>query len=180
MSTLIETKRLRLRSFRPEDIYDIHQYMSHPQVLRYIEEQPYDLEATKNFINKHLGDNPLMYAIVEKSTNHVVGHVIYHPYQETTIYELGWVLNESAQGHGYGLEISRELIHFTFDNTNAHKIYATTVEGNQQSIDLLIKLGFKKEGVLRKKVLFNDKYLDEYCFGLLKNESRQRFYKDGL
>lgn len=57
-----------------------------------------------------------------------------------------------------------------FDNMKLNRINAYVALGNVNSIKLLEKLGFKKEGIYREKHLFRGKYYDHYSFSLLKSD----------
>ena len=48
-------------------------------------------------------------------------------------------------------------------------------DGNNASKKLAEKLGFVQEGIERKARIKNDKYIDLYCYGLLKEEWELRY-----
>jgi len=47
---------------------------------------------------------------------------------------------------------------------------ASIYEGNNASVKVVQKTGFILEGVLRKSVFKENKFLDQYIYGLLKEE----------
>ncbi len=56
-----------------------------------------------------LCDPPLVYALVEKPAQEVIGHLIFHPYDRGS-YELGWVLRQDRWGRGYAQELTAAVI----------------------------------------------------------------------
>ena len=56
---------------------------------------------------------------------------------------------------------------------NLHRLEAEVVANNKVSINLIEKLGFKKEGTLREAKYSNGTYYDIYRFGLLRKEYKK-------
>ena len=52
------------------------------------------------------------------------------------------------------------------------RIYAPVFTRNEASASLLLKIGFTREGCLRKAIKKDNRYLDEYVFSILKDEWR--------
>lgn len=109
MDVLLETARCTVRLFQPEDAAALHEVLSDPEVMRYIE-PAYTLPQTREFIRTAgLCEPPLVYAIAEKATGAVIGHVIWHSY-DAQRYELGWVLRRDRWGRGLASELTAALI----------------------------------------------------------------------
>ncbi len=107
----LETARLRVRRFTPADAEPLFAVLSDPAVMEYLE-APFSLQKTREFVET-CGQctPPLVYALVEKATQEVIGHLIFHPY-DTTSYELGWVLRRDRWGRGYAQELTAAVIDF--------------------------------------------------------------------
>ena len=70
----------------------------------------FDLEKTKRFIQEAgLCDPPLVYAIMWKASGSVIGHVIFHLYEENS-YEIGWIIHQKYWGMGIADELTKTLI----------------------------------------------------------------------
>ncbi len=103
------TERCLIRELTMEDADDLHKVLSDENVMRYIESS-FDLEKTINFIQAAgLCKPPLVYAIVWKLTGNVIGHAIFHFYEQSD-YEIGWILNRDYWGMGIADEVTQELI----------------------------------------------------------------------
>ena len=57
-----------------------------------------------------------------------------------------------------------------FENMGLNKIQGFVHLQNEKSINLLLRSGFKQEGISRDKYLFRGNYYDHYCFTLLKRD----------
>ena len=80
-----------------EDADDLYAVLSDEDVMIHIE-NTFDRERTKEFIQvAGMCEAPLVYAVVWKLTGKVIGHVIFHPYEESA-YEIGWILNKLYWG----------------------------------------------------------------------------------
>lgn len=171
----IETEQLLMRNFAEEDINDVYSYMSNERTMYFIE-NPYTIEQVKEFLEEYgYSQTPFVYALVEKQTQKVIGHIIFHEYDSKEIYELGFIIGEKYQSKGYGYEISKKVIQFGFEVLKLHKIIAETIEGNKKSMALIKKLGFIQEAILRKQNFDHGKWVDEYYYGILREEYIEGF-----
>lgn len=106
---LLETPRLLVRRFARRDAEVLFSILSDERVMRYLE-PPFSYEQTEAFIEQAgLCDPPLVYAAAWKETGAVIGHAIFHPYDENS-YELGWVLSPVFWGMGLASELTAALI----------------------------------------------------------------------
>lgn len=107
----LTTDRCHIRNFNMEDVDDLYEVLSDESVMMYIE-NAFDRKRTKEFIQTAgMCERPLVYAVVWKRTGRVIGHVIFHPYEESD-YEIGWILNKEYWGKGIAEEITKELINY--------------------------------------------------------------------
>ena len=107
----IVTERCRIRKLRMEDAADLHEVLSDKDVMKHIE-TVFDFERTKEFIRSAgMAEPPLVYAVVWKKTEKVIGHVIFHPYDRSA-YEIGWILNKDYWGMGIADEVTKGLMEY--------------------------------------------------------------------
>jgi [ribosomal protein S5]-alanine N-acetyltransferase len=163
------TERLIIRRFHSGDCCDAHEYLRDEEVMKYVE-SPFSYQQSEEFVNLFACENPRVYALLEKASRKVIGHVIFHPYQHATVYEIGCILNKNYQGKGYSLEISRALIKYGFEALKLHRIFASTVKGNIASCHLLQKLGMQKGAIFRKANFYNGNWIDEYWYAILAED----------
>jgi ribosomal-protein-alanine N-acetyltransferase len=83
---------------------------------------------------------------------------------------LGYWVGErfSRQGHMY--DAVRALIPFIFRTLGLHRIEAACLPDNEASKNLLVKAGFRQEGLARRYLLINGEWQDHVLFALLGDE----------
>ena len=81
-------------------------------------------------------------------------------------------LNEKYQRNGYGTEAFCIRNRYIFNELNLRRIENGYFKDNEKSHKMQIKLGYKDEGIRRKKFLCmaTNEYVDEFITGLLKEE----------
>jgi len=81
-------------------------------------------------------------------------------------------LNEKYQGKGYGTEAFSLRVKYCFTSLGLRRLENGYFLGNNKSRKMQMKLGYKDEGIRRKKYLClaTNKYVDECITGLLKEE----------
>ena len=105
----LTTPRLLIRSFAPDDEPDAARYLSDPRTMRYLE-PPFTPQKTHDFLRTcALRPEPLILAVEERATRAVIGHVIFHPFDEGS-WELGWVLRRDCWGQGFAGDLTEMLI----------------------------------------------------------------------
>ena len=83
---------------------------------------------------------------------------------------LGYWIGEKYSRNGYMKEALKLLIPSLFVDLRLNRIEAATLEENIASKNLLKKIGFKKEGLLRKYLKINGAWRDHILYGLLEND----------
>ena len=83
---------------------------------------------------------------------------------------LGYWVGANHARNGYMKEALQILIPTLFIDLRLNRLEAATLEDNTASRNLLKKIGFKKEGVLRKYLKINGTWRDHVLYGLLEND----------
>lgn len=85
--------------------------------------------------------------------------------------ELACMIKPRFWGDGIAVEVCSEVLAYAFTSTPLHKAIAHCDARNTGSWKVLEKLGMVREGTLRANRLARDgELVDEYCYGLLKDE----------
>lgn len=79
-------------------------------------------------------------------------------------------LKAEARGQGYMHEALRCALVWAFANMNLNRIGAQIHPANRPAIMVVEKLGFAREGLLRKAGYWDEQYHDLCKYGLLKSE----------
>ena len=105
----VETARLQIRPFCERDADALHRILSDPRVMRWIE-APYTREQTLLFLRRAgLCAPPLVYAVTEKASGELIGQLIWHPWDESSM-ELGWILRRDRWGRGLASELTEAML----------------------------------------------------------------------
>lgn len=163
---LIETERLLLRYFVPEDALDLYEILGDNETMQNCE-PPYSLDKTREFLSDFCIGRKGAVAAVHKSSHKLIGYILFHEFSEG-IYEMGWIFNRSFWQKGYAYEACNALVDYAFAKRNAHKIFAETID-TIKSVALMEKLGMTMEGLQRSHVKnYMGVWTDLYLYGLLK------------
>jgi RimJ/RimL family protein N-acetyltransferase len=88
---------------------------------------------------------------------------------EMRSFSLGYWVRTGETGKGYATEAATALLHYAFMALDARKVTSMHAEGNDASRRVLEKIGFEREGILRRQHALRDETVaDEYVYGMLK------------
>ena len=161
----IETKRIIIRDFVPEDAKDLHEILGDDETMKNCE-PAYDFEKTEKFLQDFCVERKGAVAATLKESNKVIGYILFNELEDD-VYEMGWIFNRDYWGQGYAYEACREVMAHAFEKMNAHKIFAEATDA-VKSVGLMKKLGMVQEGVQRSQTRDNDgNWADLYFYGLL-------------
>ncbi len=136
----IETPRMRIRRFIPEDAADLHEILGDAETMKYCE-PPYDLEKTKQFLSSFCISHGGAVAAVHKESGKVIGYILFNQIQRDE-YELGWFFNRHFWRQGYAFEACKAVIDYAFYTLGAQRIFAETID-SIKSVGLMQKLGMQ-------------------------------------
>jgi [ribosomal protein S5]-alanine N-acetyltransferase len=171
ITTSVETERLRIRPFEPEDWRAVIVYASDPAVMEYIPSGPLDEAGVQAFIARPFNEEGGSYAVIEKQTNSLIGHMDYHPWFAPQTYEVGWGINPQFQRQGYASEAAGALLKHGFEELKLHRIIATCQPENPASYRVMEKIGMRREGWFKQCISRgNNVWWDEYFYAILATE----------
>ncbi len=142
--TFMETERLVIRNFTPDDANDLCDILGDAEAMKYCE-PVYDLEKTKVFLHSFCIDRNGAVAAVHKQLQKVIGYILFNEF-DPGVYEMGWIFNRSYWRRGYAYEACKTVMDYAFCELDAHKVFAETIDG-VKSAGLMQKLGMKSEGM---------------------------------
>ena len=169
-------EKIILRQIELSDCNDNYvDWLNDPDVNQYLETKWSDqnIESIKVFVeSQRNNDHSVLFAIVLKENNTHIGNIKIgpiHPHYSHA--DISYFIGEKEHWHkGIATEAIELISKFGFEDLNLHRIEAGAYECAIGSWKALEKCGFKREGILRKQVLFKDNYIDIYRYGLLKSE----------
>ncbi len=84
--------------------------------------------------------------------------------------EHGLLLNKEYQGKGYGTDVVKSIMSYSFNELRLNRLETTIISINEPSLKLFAKCGWKQEGILRNWYFRKGKHIDKIFLGILKEE----------
>lgn len=143
--TELSTERLLLRVFRLDDFEAHAAICADPAVMRYIRAGPLSRVDAWWQLARYVGHWQLrgygMWAVVERSTGRLIGHLGFLDPEGGEGFELGWALAREAWGKGFALEGTRAAVRHAFTELRRDHISCVIRPENLRSIRLAERLG---------------------------------------
>jgi len=142
----VETSRLRLRMFRPEDLDAMCEITSDPEVMRYIGHgHPLTCEETRQNLTRIVAAFRRRgfgrWALELKETGELAGYCGLSLGDEEVGVELAYMLARGVWGRGLALESGRACLRYGFERLNLSSIAGLTLHDNWRSRRVLERLG---------------------------------------
>lgn len=172
----LETERLLIRDLTLNDKQAIFNYRSDAEANKFQSWIPETLEDVEQFIernNKEFNQPESWYQVLitEKDTKAVIGDIGIHFFgAENLQTELGITLNKDFKGRGYASEALKGVINFLFSDLKKHRIMASVDPENIDSLKLMERIGFRKEGHFVKSLFWKNNWTDDVIYALLREE----------
>jgi RimJ/RimL family protein N-acetyltransferase len=148
---VLETARLRLRTWQPSDREPFAQINADPRVMEFFpkrltREESYAMvdRIESHFRSKGFG----LYAAELRDEARFIGYVGLHtPTFEahfTPCVEIGWRLASDVWGAGLATEGALAVVRYAFENLGLDEIVSFTVPANRRSIRVMEKIGMTR------------------------------------
>jgi aminoglycoside 6'-N-acetyltransferase len=180
---IIETERLILRPMRMDDVEDLLEYQSQPDIVRYIPwpertreqvvEAAEKLLATGKLDIKEEGD--FLVLVWEIKAGEFKGKVIGQSNlglesSRDSCADIGWVTHQDFQRQGYAFEATHALMDYAFKNLPIRRLIANIDTRNPESAAMATKLGMRREGEFIDAEMFKGALCSMWLYAILKHE----------
>ena len=178
MRKVIKGQGFILRPFKRTDYKILAKKINHRDVYRYTRNIPYPYKESdaKKFLNSILSEykkkNINSYHLAIIINNEIAGSVSFIKIEPGHKAEIGYWLAKDHWGKGIMLVAVKKIVAIGFKDFKLNKIFAHVLVANKRSYKVLIKNGFKKEGLLIQHVKKDGKLKDEYILGKYKYGNR--------
>ncbi len=178
----IQTQRLILRPFEPDDLDAVHAYHQLEEVARY---QFWTERSREDLVEKlaewgkmdgsESADGKLCLACVLRADNRLIGDLFLGISDRAARQgEVGYSFNPEYHGQGFATEAVSAMLGTGFDALGLHRIFARCDARNRPSWALLERLGMRREAHFREHALFKGNWDEEYYYAILEDEWRER------
>lgn len=160
----IETERLYLRLFKPDDLEAFSLIRSDPDVMRYMRDgKPLSREQVSENLTgiiQHYREHSFgLWAAIYKQDSQLIGFCGLQFLEQTPEIELGYMLSKAYWGKGLATEGAKASLKYGFGNLNLERIVAVAYPENLASRRVMEKVGMKYE----KKALYYKRNLAYYA-----------------
>lgn len=178
----IEFDNYLLREVKVDDYIDYYDIGIDEENVRFLSWEPYKNmdEAKEHFtyiyFDDDFKDDPNGYAIVDKTTNKMIGVIDFHSYdKKKKEAHIGYLLHKSYWNLGIITKAIKYLIEIGFNDLNLNKIIIQTIKENYSSIRVAEKADFKLVSI-KKGAYYHEK--TNSFHDLYKYELKRKCYND--
>lgn len=172
----LETERTLLRPFQIDDLDDLHEYASRPEIDELAGWKHHaSINESIHVLRMYLRDENAL-AIQDKASGRVIGHIVI--YRDTRddredTKEIGFALHPDYWGRGIMTEIVRAVVGALREQGILH-IYACCMKSNEAAGSLLKSCGFvvEREGIVASKKLKKKFESLEYVYHAVNKKDR--------
>ncbi len=172
----LQTARLVLRPFRPEDAPEVRRLAGDRRVAdtTLSVPHPYPDGAAEGWISTHAArwaeGTEAVFAVTDRRTGALLGAagLVLDPAQQRA--ELGYWIGPDYWNRGYATEAARAMIRFGIRGLGLHRIVARHFTRNPASGAVLRKAGMTREGRQREHFRRWDRWEDTDVYGILDRE----------
>ena len=179
----LETERLILRPVTSNDAVASFMYASNPNITQFtLFETHQSIDDSRWFVDdyrrsRYVNREPDPLAIVLKNDplRTMIGALGAHwVSQPNGTMEMGYSIAEPYWGKGLVTEACTALVRYVFTEFAAERLQARVFVGNDASERVMAKLGFTREGVLRRAILRRGQWWDVAVWSMLRGEWEKR------
>jgi len=174
----LETARLTLRPFVEGDFEAMHAMRSNPDVVRYLYEDPFTPEQTRDLLTRKMAvprwekeGDWFSVAAVERASGLMVGDMaLSWASERDRTAEIGFVFDPRHQGKGFATEAARALVDWAFRTAGLHRVTGRLEARNIASSRVLEKLGFRLEAHFVENEWVKEEWQSELVYSILDRE----------
>jgi ribosomal-protein-alanine N-acetyltransferase len=169
-------ERLTLCELHPASAEDVFTFRGDPEVQLYNSAPCKDVEETRAFIEQertlYRQKREVIWGLRWHGTGRIIGSVSLFDWDRYHRHAgIGYDLARAYWGQGIAREAIRAVLGFGFEHLALRRIEIWTSAANERSLRLAERLGFERDGTLRKRILEDDgERYDCAVFGLLASE----------
>lgn len=174
----VTTERLVIRAFEESDRSFEEAIAEHPSLFVDLPVEPRGAEQIDEYVTARLAVTSLDQVdatcalIVESadSGDYVGSMQLTARVADPLELEIGWMALPQHHGRGYMTEAVTRVVDLAFDALGAHRIVAEITEGNEASVRLATKVGFRREARFVRSSHFKGRWRNDLVYALLADE----------
>jgi len=167
---MLEGKNVNLRVMEKEDVPLRTDWYNNPEFLgEFVWVPQFSRKDREKWYENMPPDTKVFF--IEKKDGTKIGSISH--FLEGSLLEIGYILTSGERGKGYCTEAVQIMVDYLFLSKETLRIQAKTDPRNVASQRVLEKVGFKKEGTLRKSLFLKGKWADLSVYSILREEWKE-------
>jgi len=177
---VLETERLILRPFTPEDAPVVQRLAGDDAIYSTTLNipHPYEDGLAEQWIGTHTGEfekgRSATFAVVRRGDGLLIGAVGLTIRREHDRAEIGYWIGRPYWNNGYCSEAARAVLRYGFRTLGLNRIHANHLKRNPASGRVMQKIGIRYEGCRREHIVKDGRTEDLEEYGLLRREFETR------
>jgi RimJ/RimL family protein N-acetyltransferase len=174
---VFEFGRVRFRALEREDLRLLHGWENDSELIMYSRSRPLNFVSLAQLEKQYedwMKDEKELHFIIELvDSKEAIGiaRLQRQDWGNVKTADIGtYIGKKELWGKGLGREITVGLLEMAFNQLNAERCQAWSVEYNRRAHNALEACGFKKGGAVRQTVFVNGRKWDSYYFDILRGE----------
>lgn len=168
--------KVSIRRFEAGDIPDKVRWINDPRNNAFLHyELPLEVEKTQIWFEKNRDRTDRYDAVIEADGKPVglIGLLSIDRKNQKAEYYV--TIGESAYlGRGVANRASKLILDYAFETLGLNRVYLYTETENIAAVKSYEKIGFRREGVLKKDLFSRGRYVDRYVYGITKEDYTHR------
>lgn len=154
---ILETKRLRLRQFVPEDAATLFDIYQGEDVMKYIGDTPENVEKTQDNLSQLIGHYETwgygLWATTLKENDALIGRcgLLNWDLEGCEETEVAYLIGREHWGKGYGTEAAQGIVKYAFKTLGLNRLIALIHRRNKASLQVASKMTMDFESTIRFK-----------------------------
>jgi RimJ/RimL family protein N-acetyltransferase len=178
----LETERLILRDFVPEDVDAFAACSADPDARRFYEDRNVVEEAQElvtMFVDWQKQEPRTHYqmAVVLKASGQLIGTCGLRQRPQVSYGsglplegDIGYEIHADHRRQGYAAEASLAMLRFGFETMGLHRVWTFCLAENEASWRVMERIGMRREGVLKQNVWLRKRWWDSALYAILEEE----------
>lgn len=156
-----ESMRLNYRPLELSDCVDVYEYGKDEESCKFLKWGPYRaVQEAEAFIDRKIKEDDLLWGIVEKRENKVIGAIRLYGYTDTDrSVSASYILNRQYSGHGYMTESLKAMFDIARKIFPIDVIYAYYAVENTKSQNVMIRAGMASDSFYEEQLLVRNRWL---------------------
>lgn len=176
---MMEYSNTTIRKMKDSDLWRVYEWRNHPSVRKgMFNSHVISKSSHEKWFEKLKNDKNCCLLLIQNNKQ-PFGFTQLSYLACRTIADWGFYVAPNST-RGLGNILGQRVLEYCFNDLGLHKICGQVLSFNTKSINLHLRLGFQKEGILRNQHLIDNSYYDIYEFGIMNNEWKMKNEKNDI